>query len=74
MVFSTLANVKKRKKKKENGVLRKSLFPVKVLLFICVIQNKIILIQKTKKKIIKIKKFKKKHKALTVVDPCSVSL
>ena len=75
MVFSTLANVKKKKKrKKENGVLRKSLFPVKVLLFICVIQNKIILIQKTKKKIIKIKKLKKKHKALTVVDPCSVSL
>ena len=75
MVFLTLANVKKKKKKKkENGVLRKSLFPVKVLLFICVIQNKIILIQKTKKKIIKIKKLKKKHKALTVVDPCSVSL
>ena len=47
MVFSTLANVKK-KKKKEKGVLRKSLFLVKVLLFICVIQDKIILIQKKK--------------------------
>ena len=32
---------------------------MKALLFICVIQNKIILIQKTKWKIIKIKKLKK---------------
>ena len=43
MVLSTLANVKKKE-----DVLRKSLFLVKALLFICVIQNKIILIQKTK--------------------------
>ena len=54
MVLSTLANVKKKE-----DVLRKSLFLVKALLFICVIQSKIILIQKTKWKIIKIKKLKK---------------